>query len=104
MERLELRHQNPLDDQEVMGSAFLDPNSDQMVIVLINPSHQTRQVQIALAGVEKSAFRLKKFTPCITSTIDDLHESGPTDFENGVLLPPDSVVTFVSNPQRQGGF
>jgi O-glycosyl hydrolase len=100
MERVELRDEKPLNVYDVMGSAFLDSKSCQMVIIFINPSHESRQVRLTFAGIEKSAFRLKKFTPYITSPNDNLHKALPTDFENEVLLPPDSVVTFVSKLEK----
>jgi O-glycosyl hydrolase len=100
MERVELRGEQPLNVHGEMGAAFLDPKSGQVVIIFINLSHQPRRVRIAFAGVRKSFDRLKPFTPYLTSPNDNLRKADPADFENGVLLPPDSVVTFVSHPEK----
>lgn len=97
MERVQLRGEQPMDVQGVMGSAFLDPKDGQEVIVFINLCHQTRQVHVTFAGVGNASARLKKFTPYITSPADNLRKTVSTDFKNEVLLPADSVVTFVSN-------
>lgn len=100
MVRVDLRDEKPTDVQGVMGSAFLDPKTGEMVINFINLSHQPRQVRIVYAANGKTVDRLKQFIPYLTSSNDNLRKGVPADLEKRVLLSPDSVVTFVSNLQK----
>lgn len=100
MVRVDLRGERPLDIQGVAGAAFLDPKNGQLVIIFINSSHQTRRVRIAFTGVGKPSVRSKRFIPYLTSSKADLRKEVSTSFENGVRLPPESVVTYVSDPER----
>jgi len=79
----------------LLGSAYMNPKSGQIVLVYINLAMEPQNVAWTL---KKSSFTLpRQFTPWETSTGEDLKEHPAINIADGFEIPPRSIVTFVGN-------
>lgn len=100
MVRVEMRGSQLPEVNSLLGSAYLNPASGQVVMVFVNQSYQSRFVRIGFAGVEKSALQANYFTPYTTSAENNLQVGAVVDVAHGFALPPRSVVTLVPNREN----
>lgn len=86
----------------LLGSAYLSPQRDALVIVFVNMGRTDERVSIAVDGISSAGPR--RFTPYITSDAegDDLRALDPTPADGYFTVPARSVVTLVGNLDAAG--
>jgi O-glycosyl hydrolase len=85
------------DIQGLMASAYLNPVSGEIVMVLVNMGEQAQRVKIQFTGEGVATAGSGKFTPYVTSAEDSLREGKPVEVGDGVVVAGRSVVTLVSD-------
>ncbi|RKL66991.1 hypothetical protein CR203_14050 [Salipaludibacillus neizhouensis] len=92
-ERVELQGANDKDD--LMGSAYYKEDDDQLSVVLVNYSEETKPVKINVdeLPVKKQAIQFK---PYVTSEDYDLEQKNLFPAHKTFNVPPKSVVTLVA--------
>lgn len=84
------------DINALMGSAYVSPEGDELVVVYVNMAHESKQVDIsAVGGGDRNITSIKSYT---TSESLALHRDNtlPTEYQGQALeIPARSVVTFV---------
>jgi len=98
MIRIELRGGGQPDLNGTMGSAYLNPQNGQLVVVFVNEASHPALIRLALAGDTRVPLAGRHFTAYITSESKSLTAEPLADVTSGYELPPRSVVSLVSNP------
>jgi O-glycosyl hydrolase len=77
----------------LVGSAYLDVQSHRLVLVYINSAKENQKIRWSFTGngIPDS------FTPYITSAENDLKAAARVRSSSAVVVPAESVVTFVGN-------
>jgi O-glycosyl hydrolase len=81
----------------LLGSAYLDPDTDKLVMVYINVRNLPETVTWAIKGVDLARTKL---TPYLTSNEASLGPQPAIHADAMVEIPPRSVVTFVGKVER----
>ncbi len=86
------------DKYGLMGSAYISPDSDKIVIVFVNVSNSNQFVELNLSGLNDGKF-VDEFTPVVTSnkTGDDLKEYESFAANTGYEIPSRSIVTLIAD-------
>jgi O-glycosyl hydrolase len=94
--RIELSGAN--DKYGLMGSAYLNQEQDEVVIVFINMADDGQRVNFNFLNPATSQ-NVKTLTPYITSDLpgDDLKKYSDVNLDSTFVVPARSVVTFVGN-------
>lgn len=90
------------DKYGLLGSAYLNQNHDQLIIVLINMSTSEKVVNLILSGLNSDSNFI--FTPYVTSEApeDDLKAYARFSTKDSYHIPARSIVTLVSNLNDTG--
>ncbi|MCJ8007123.1 glycoside hydrolase [Lederbergia wuyishanensis] len=88
--RVDLQGAN--DKDGLMGSAYYKEEDNQLSIVLVNYSDETKPVQLNVDGLPG---KVKQFKPYITSANDNLEQKNQFPAHKVFNVPPRSVVTLV---------
>jgi hypothetical protein len=80
----------------LMGSAYLNQNEDEVILVFVNIGADQKPVQISLSNLGSSQ-KIESFTPFVTSDLsgDDLKEYEKFSAEDVYAVPARSIVTLV---------
>ena len=97
MIRIELRGGGQPDLNGTMGSAYLNPQNGQLIVVFVNEASHPALIRLALAGDTRVPLAGRYFTAYITSESKSLAAEPVKDITTGYQLPPRSVVTLVSS-------
>jgi len=90
---------NGADDKYgLLGSAYLNPVRDQIIIVFVNMGESAEPVQLNISGLDTNK-RAFSFTPYVTSDNDgdDLKEYPVFKTDSIYYIPPRSVVTLLGD-------
>jgi len=92
------------DKNGLLGSAYVDANEKQLIIVFQNHSTQMKPVSMNLSGLNSSK-KISKLKPYITSdnTEDDLKKYADINIEDVYEVPAKSVVTLVGTISDSSG-
>ena len=77
----------------LLGSAYVDPESNQVVMVYINLSSAAQKVTWTFKG---GALSSDELVPYVTSASDDLAEKPPISAAQGTEIPSQSIVTLTN--------
>lgn len=80
----------------LLGSAYLSPSRDRLILVFVNMAHTDRAISLRVKGL--SSQPVARFTPWVTSEIDDLKEHPSIASGERYTVPARSVVTLVGTP------
>lgn len=95
MRRMALTGSEPNYVRGPLASAYLDPQSGRVVVVMINLRDEP--VAVGLTG-RLPAGASRRFIPYTTSAAENLLPGAPVTAGEPFLLPPQSVTTLVSQP------
>ncbi|MBX7258577.1 MAG: hypothetical protein K1Y02_19610 [Candidatus Hydrogenedentes bacterium] len=87
------------DEFGLLGSAYVSPAKDKVVLVFVNMSASNKPVSLRFKGCQRGR-AIESFTPWITSDSDDLKEYAPVRADDVYTVPARSVVTLVSEISR----
>lgn len=92
--RIEYNGEN--NKEGLMGSAYISPESDKIVIVFVNTAYSRHKVKLDISGLEENKFS-SEFIPYITSskTDNDLKEYSSFSLDSEYEIPSRSIVTLV---------
>ena len=79
-----------------MYSAYIDEETNQVIIVAANSKITQSRIELAVENLPVSANSGLEFTPYITSDNDDMRAYPKIKEGETFILPPLSIVTFVS--------
>lgn len=85
----------------VMGSAYLNPNRDTIILVFVNASESPEPVSISVAGLPAGT-AVETFAPHVTSDTHDLAPLPSVPAGTDYTIPARSVVTLVGNIEPAG--
>jgi len=85
-------------DETCLGSAYLSPNRDKLIIVMVNVSESQKQISFEISGLSNND-SISSFTPYVTSDNpeDDLKEYPSFSIDSGYEAPARSIVTLVGD-------
>jgi len=86
------------DKYGLLGSAYLNPDQNQLIIVFINMSRDTKTISLHVTGFS-SQKNIKVLTPYVTSDNpgDDLKKYHDFDLDSIFFMPARSIVTVLGN-------
>jgi hypothetical protein len=78
-----------------MGSAWLSPDDEQLILVFVNVADTPAIVDLTVHGKGRAP---KSYVPHLTTgaTADDLRPLPPVSKKDGLIVPARSIVTFVA--------
>lgn len=87
------RVQAESDSDDVLSTAFVDPETDDLTLILVNPSDEAQNVTVESLG-ESLDFRVTRTS---LETAERLVDLGPLPSTGFVRLPASSIVTITSD-------
>ncbi len=82
------------DHMGLMGSAYLNEDRNQIVVVYVNYGHADEDVHMSFSNLPDGKM-LHSLTPYVTSSTDELAEKASIPADSTYTIPQRSVVTFV---------
>ncbi len=101
--RVELSGAN--DKIGLMGSAYMSPDGDKLIIVFVNVGNSEESVSLAVSGLDSDQ-EILVYTPYVTSDTagDNLKEYPAFPADSAYIIPARAVVTLIGQINGPGGF